>query len=103
MARRDPMDNHKCEPIAAVHNLGPDREWWMGRLLEPIPGHPEETHCLHITTPYKSVVWGVNAGDMNAYAILAQIHFEDSSGLDQPINPNWIKSMASKYRKNAEE
>lgn len=100
----DPMGNHKCRPVAKVTNMGPGREWWMGELLEPIPGHEEETHCLHITTPYKSVVWGVNLGDMMAYAVLAHIvHKELVKDFDGPINPNWLDAMERNYRKAAEE
>lgn len=102
--RRDPMLDHKCRPIAVVRNLGPDREWWMGELLEPIPGHPEELWCMHIKTPYKSVVWGLNGGDMDAYAVLAQIAFHEAHpDIEGPINPNWLNAMEQKYRHDAEE
>lgn len=95
----DPMANHQCRKIASVRNLGPGREWWMGELPEPILGHPEETHCLHITTPYKSVVWGVNLGDMMAYAVLAQIAHKEISGHNGNINPEWLDTMEALYRK----
>lgn len=91
----DPMANHRCEKLAAVRHIGPGREWWIGKLLEPLPGHPLETHCMHITTPYKSVVWGMTVGDFEAYAVLCQVVHE------QPLNPNWLVRMAESYRKEA--
>ena len=93
----DPMNNHKSIKMARVTNMGEGREWWLGRLTEPIPGHPEETHCLHITTPYKSVVWGVNLGDMMAYAVLAHIVHKELTTSDRAINPNWLENMAANY------
>lgn len=95
--QNDPMRNHKCKKIAEATNLAPGRHMWLGELLEPIPGHAEETHCLHVGTQYKSVVWGINEGDIQAYAILAYIkgghHF----------NSTWIERRARAFRKNAEE
>jgi hypothetical protein len=91
----DPMDDHKCHPIAKATNMGVGRDWWMGELLEPIPDHPEETHCLHITTPYKSVVWGVNLADLLVYATFAHIIH------GMPINSNWLDIMAKRYQEAA--
>lgn len=88
----DPMNNHKCRMIAKAIRMGDGREWWLGKLLEPIPGHPEETHCLHITTPYKSVVWGINAGDMEAYGVFAYIVH------GYPLHSAWLESMAKAYQ-----
>lgn len=91
----DPMRSHKCMKIAQVKNMGPNRAWWLGKLIEPILNHPEEKWCLHITTPYKSIVLGVNLGDMMALAVLAHIVHKN------PINPNWLDSMEKLYRAEA--
>jgi len=53
--------------------MGPGRNWWIGELLEPISGHPEEKWCMHITTPYKTVVFGMNLADFLVYATFAEI------------------------------
>ena len=93
----DPMDGHKCEIIAIVSLCERGREAKLGRLLRPIEGYPSETHCLHITTPAKQVVFGINLGDMAAMAVLAQIVH------GQPFNQQWLDSMEEYYRHNAEE
>ncbi len=87
----DALDNqvlseHRCRKIASM-KMGPDRDWWLGELLEPIRGFPTETHCLHITTPLKDVVLGVNRADMEQLAVLCQI-------VCGPINPHWLETMA---------
>lgn len=58
---------HKCSPIAVICNTdtpskpgesdGGKRFWWVGELLEPIPGWPRERYCLHVQTPLKQVVF----------------------------------------------
>jgi len=92
----DPMDGHQCQKIAQIIPCGPGREVWMGRLLEPIPGYESETHCLHITTPAKSVAFGVTVGDMCLIAVLAQIAHE------RPINQRWLNSMEKVMRWHGE-
>ncbi len=67
--------------------MAENRNWWLGKLLEPIPGYPNETHCLHIKTPLKEVVLGINQGDMSLLAVLCQI-------VCGPINPEWLNSMS---------
>jgi hypothetical protein len=94
----DPMTNHKCRKIADA-NCGREREMWLGELLEPIvglEGDPPETHCLHIKTPFKEVVFGINMSDAAAMAIVAYIIH------GQPFNPHWLESMEAHYRKRAE-
>lgn len=93
----DPMRGHSCIRIAQVVNCGEGREIWLGRLLEPVPDYPLETHCLHVTTPAKSVVFGVNLGDMSALAVLCQIVHEG------PFNQRWLNSMESVYRAKVDE
>lgn len=95
----DPMDNHKCRKIAESHTCAEGREFWIGELLEPIEGYPE-THCIHITTPFKSVVFGVNAGDAAIMAVAGQIVHKENYG--KPINPNWIDRQEQHFRMSAE-
>lgn len=97
MQSDDPMLNHKCRKIA-VGSCSEGRECWLGELLEPIPGHEEEKFCLHITTPYKSVVFGLDGhgGDAGVMAVMAQIMH------GQPFNPHWLDAMEGYYRKRAE-
>lgn len=92
----DPMDGHKCRKIAQALPCGPGRELWVGELVEPIPGYETETHCIHVTTPAKSVVFGVNGGDAGILAVMAQIIF------GQQINPRWLDIMEKSMRRKAE-
>ncbi len=79
------LTGHRCKKIASLP-MGKNRDWWLGKLLEPILEYPNETHCLHIKTPLKEVVLGVNQGDMSLLAVLSQI-------VCGPINPDWLNSM----------
>ena len=54
---------HKCKKIAQATNLSDGRESWIGELTEPSTEWPGETHCWHITTPAKYVVFLLNRGD----------------------------------------
>jgi hypothetical protein len=90
----DPMLNHKCKPIAIAIPVAEGRSIWVGELLEPVPDFPE-THCIHVRTPFKDVVFGVNAADAAILAVLAQV----IHGV--PINPRWIDSMEKVYRSKA--
>jgi hypothetical protein len=90
----DPMDDHKCRAIAKAVPVGDGREIWVGELLNSIPGYPE-THCIHVTTPVKKVVFGVNAADAAILSVLAQVIH------GMPINPRWINSMVKVYRSRA--
>ena len=89
---KDPMDGHKCKEIARVHNMGENREMWLGKLLEPIPGEPQETHCMHIKTPYKEVVWGILAEDLASYVVFDYIL------RGHQINFRWLQNVAEKYQ-----
>jgi len=86
---------HKCKRIARLF-MGEEREWWLGELTEPINGFPQETHCLHIKTPLKEVVLGVNVGDMTQLAVLAQIVHGG------PINQHWLENMEKAILKRAQ-
>jgi len=89
----DPMLGHRCERIARTYSMAAGRDVWLGRLLEPISGHPEETHCLHVTTPYKTVVFGIMERDTQVLAIFATI----MNG-DKAINPTWLERQAKNYQ-----
>ena len=89
------LSGHKCRPIARAVHESDGRETWVGELLEPIPDWPAETHCLHITTPLKSVVFGFNNGDIEQMAVLMQVAHGG------PINPNWLNLMADRMRRAA--
>lgn len=93
----DPLANHKCRPVAVVDLPGIGRDIWLGELLAPIPGHETETHCIHITTPYKSVVLGVNITDVGWMATFASIINE------KPVNPKYIESAERRWRRTARE
>ena len=80
------LEGHKCRPVARLV-MAAGRDWWLGELLEPIPGYPEETHCLHIKTPIKEVVLGVNRADMEQLGILVRV-------VCGPVDPDWLTSMA---------
>lgn len=89
----DPMNNHKCKMIAKAPHCEDGREIWMGELLEDIEGHPEEIFCLHIKTPYKEIVLGLNMGDLASMAVFSFI------GHGMPFNAHWLESMARRYVK----
>lgn len=76
---------HKCERIATgVMDEG--RDWWIGKLLEPIPEWPKETHCLHMKTPIKTVSFLCNSGDFEQLMVLSNV----VTGLQ---NLEWLESM----------
>jgi hypothetical protein len=91
----DPLEDHLCRKIAQALPCGPGRELWVGELLAKIPGYETETHCLHVTTPAKSIVFGVNGGDAGILAVLAQIIH------GMPINQTWLESMERSMRHKA--
>ena len=78
------------------------RVFWIGELLEPVEDFPHETHCIHITTPVKSVVFGVMHGDAAVMAVAAQIIHKDGLKSDKPINPRWIDLQEAHYRAAAQ-
>ncbi len=88
----DPMEGHRCTKIASAPFMAADRDWWLGVLARDIPGYPLETHCLHLTTPAKSVVFGVMQGDTQALAIFAAV-LQGS-----PINEDWQTAMMERYQ-----
>ncbi len=89
----DPMAGHTCDKIASAPFMGEGRDWWLGELTSKISGYPLETHCLHLTTPAKSVVFGIMQGDTQALAIFAAILNK------APIDEDWQKRMIPHYER----
>lgn len=87
------LSGHKCKPIVRLRMESPG-DWWLGELLEPIPGFPRETHCLHIKTPVKEVVLGVNRTDMELLAVLCQV-------VCGPLHPKWLDRMVDVMKMRA--
>lgn len=87
------LTGHKCKKIASM-KMGEGHDWWLGELLEPIAEFPTETHCIHITTPIKSLVLGVNRADMEQLAVLCQV-------VCGQINPRWLSNMEKALRHRA--
>lgn len=88
--------SHRCEPIAKAL-MDPEREWWVGKLIEPIPEWPLETHCLHMKTPVKDVVFLCNHGDFENLMVM-------SNAIIGPLqNLNWLERVTAGAMKRAEQ
>lgn len=57
------LKGHKCKKIAEVDTKLSDRKIWIGELTEKYNEAPLESHCIHIKTPLKEIVLGVNSSD----------------------------------------
>ena len=77
---------HKCEQIAKAPSMGEGRSWWVGKLQENIPEHPEETHCLHLKTQLKDVTFLCNIGDFQHLQVLCMC-------VTGKLSDSWIDSM----------
>ena len=95
--RRLLLPGHKCRKIAEAQPLDTGRELWLGELTEPYPGFEHETHCLHVTTPHKTVVFGVYRGDFDLLAVFGYI-----LGGRKPITDRWLSRMADIFDAKAE-
>ena len=87
---------HKCKPIAKINNMAEGRDWWLGELTEPFyaPDGAEETHCMHIKTPFKEIWLLCNMGDLQGLAVLVDVPF--------PIlNQRWKDRMTTNYKHSA--
>ena len=67
------------------------RDWWIGKLLEPVKEWPKETHCLHMKTPVKSVSFLCNYGDFENLLVLSNVVV----GLR---DMDWLESMTKRAR-----
>jgi len=84
---------HRCEVVAVAqwNDVG-GRANWIGRLLEPVPGWEEETHCLHLKTPLKGeIVLLCMEDDFYQFAALCQAAIKD------PIDPEYFRVKAQSY------
>lgn len=88
------LEGHKCQKIAVAPPGLEGREMWLGILTEPIEGHPVETHCLHIKTPIKEVVFGLDEADFEQFAIFCQV-------VCGTLNSHWLEKMAEIYKDRA--
>lgn len=86
---------HECIVIARAPFMNVGRDWWIGKLLKPVPEYPEETHCLHMKTPIKDVVFLCNRGDFEALTVLSACYF------GHPVNESWVESMIKAYTQKA--
>jgi len=84
---------HKCEPVARAF-MGKNRDWWIGKLIEPVAEWPRETHCLHMLTPLKDVAFLCNRGDFENLMLLANAVV----GLD---SLDWLKRVTEAVRRRA--
>ena len=66
--------------------MGEGREWWIGKLTEPVTEHPSETHCLHLKTNAKDVQFLCNEADFRNLIIICR------AVVGQP-SESWLKSM----------
>lgn len=78
--------NHKCERIATAPALGEGRDFWIGKLLDPLPEYPEETHCLHLKTEAKDVTFLCNMADFHQLQVLCR-------AVTGEINEGWMQTM----------
>ena len=87
------LPKHRCEMVAAAqwNDVG-GRAHWVGRLLEPIPGYEEETHCMHFVTPLKGeVVFGFIEADFHQLAALCE------AASEHPTNRHWLALKVQDY------
>ena len=76
---------HKCKRIATA-KMDKGRDWWVGKLTEPVKEYPLETHCLHLKTQVKDVVFLCNKGDFAQLQLLGRV-------VTGQLNEEWIDSM----------
>jgi len=76
---------HKCECLLRAC-MGEGRDWWVGVLTEKVKGYPEETHCLHLKTALKNVVFLCNKADFEQLLVLCR-------KVTGEVNEAWIKAM----------
>jgi len=77
--------NHKCTPIAKAM-MGEGRDWWCGKLTEPVKEYSMETHCLHLKTQLKEVVFLCNKADFQQLQLLGRC-------VTGKLNEQWVESM----------
>lgn len=83
--------DHKCEKIAFAPAMAQGREWFIGKLTEPIAEFPHETHCMHLKTNFKEVVYLCNEADFRNMMIMCE------AAIGRP-NESWMKAMVESAR-----
>jgi hypothetical protein len=83
---------HKCKLIARAC-MGEGRDWWCGELTEPIKEYPLETHCLHLKTQFKDVVFLCNKADFQQLQLLGR-------SITGKLDETWVESMLKVINKN---
>jgi len=85
--------DHECTRIATAPAMGPGREIWVGKLIRTVPEWEQETHCLHWTTPAKSIVFLCNVADFRNLEILARCV------IGYPTDESWMQTMIKQAKK----
>ena len=74
---------HQCDRIATAPGMAEGREFWVGKLKEPIG---VETHCLHLKTGMKDVTFLCNKSDFRQLQIICRV-------VTGEINESWMQTM----------
>jgi len=74
---------HQCERITTAPAMSGNREFWIGKLKEPIG---PETHCLHMKTGMKNITFLCNEADFLQLQIICKVVTGD-------INEEWLNVM----------
>jgi len=79
---------HECDPIARATPMMKGRDWWIGKLKQPVECYGAiEKYCLHLMTPLKTVTFLLNDADLwHISVLMACAH-------GGPINERWLKSQ----------
>ena len=76
---------HKCKCIAKAPAMGEGRNFWVGKLTESVKEHPIETHCLHLETQFKEVVFLCNEADFRQLQLICEVAVS--------TDRSWIETM----------
>jgi len=85
---------HKCECIAKAPAMGEGRDFWVGKLTDKLPEHPEESYCLHMKTQFKDVTFLCNEADFQQIQILCMC-------ITGKIDETWMESMIDRAKRLA--
>lgn len=85
------IHKHKCKCIAKAPSMAKGRAFWIGKLTEPVKEHPIETHCLHMITKVKEVVFLCNESDFRQLQLICEVAVK--------TDRKWIKTMKKMMQK----
>ncbi len=88
------IQKHKCKLIARAC-MGEGRDWWCGELTETIKEYPLETHCLHLKTQFKDVIFLCNKADFQQLQLLGR-------SITGKLDETWIESMLKVIKRKDE-